>query len=226
MRIAIRRGTAAQWAAADPVLAQGEPGIETDTGVLKVGDGITTWSSLPTPTGHETANMLATGDESMPREIASSTGQNPASGQFRATFFTARRTETTTQVRIYTGSTAAAATPTLCKVGLYAVTSAGEGVLVAATASDTSLFAASSTGYTVSWTAPVTKHAGTRYAVGPLVISAATMPTFQGSSVQSAEGAAAPRISGALTGLSDLPATFVDGDFASSGLRIYAVVLP
>lgn len=42
----IRRGTAAEWTAADPVLAAGELGLETDTQQIKVGDGSTLWSSL------------------------------------------------------------------------------------------------------------------------------------------------------------------------------------
>src|SRR5690554_3613740 len=44
--IAVRRGTAAEWTAANPVLAAGEPGLETDTGIFKVGDGQTPWLSL------------------------------------------------------------------------------------------------------------------------------------------------------------------------------------
>lgn len=43
-----RRGTAAQWTSANPVLAQGEPGFVTDTGGFKIGDGVTPWNSLPT----------------------------------------------------------------------------------------------------------------------------------------------------------------------------------
>lgn len=42
-----RRGTAAQWTAANPVLAMGEPGVEVDTGTLKIGDGATAWVDLP-----------------------------------------------------------------------------------------------------------------------------------------------------------------------------------
>lgn len=42
-----RQGTAAQWTSANPVLASGEPATETDTGKWKLGDGATTWSSLP-----------------------------------------------------------------------------------------------------------------------------------------------------------------------------------
>jgi hypothetical protein len=44
--IAFRRGTAAQWAAANPVLAVGEPGYVTDTKMIKVGDGVTAFTAL------------------------------------------------------------------------------------------------------------------------------------------------------------------------------------
>lgn len=46
-RIQLRRGTAAQWTTANPILASGEPGRETDTGRLKIGDGVTAWAGLP-----------------------------------------------------------------------------------------------------------------------------------------------------------------------------------
>lgn len=42
----IRRDTAANWASADPILAAGEIGLETDTGKIKIGDGATAWTSL------------------------------------------------------------------------------------------------------------------------------------------------------------------------------------
>jgi len=45
-RIQLRRDTAANWTAANPVLADGEIGIERDTDQFKVGDGVTTWSVL------------------------------------------------------------------------------------------------------------------------------------------------------------------------------------
>lgn len=43
----LRRDTAARWLVEDPVLADGEPGFETDTGRLKVGTGFKPWSELP-----------------------------------------------------------------------------------------------------------------------------------------------------------------------------------
>jgi hypothetical protein len=45
-RLAVRHDTAANWTSADPVLAQGEFGYETDTGKIKIGDSATSWSSL------------------------------------------------------------------------------------------------------------------------------------------------------------------------------------
>lgn len=47
VRIQIRRDTAANWTAANPVLAAGEPAVESDTGKTKVGDGIRNWAALP-----------------------------------------------------------------------------------------------------------------------------------------------------------------------------------
>lgn len=41
-----RRGTASQWTSANPTLASGEFGYETDTGKAKIGNGSTAWNSL------------------------------------------------------------------------------------------------------------------------------------------------------------------------------------
>ena len=41
-----RRGTAAQWTAANPVLAAGEIGFETDTNKFKMGNGSSAWTAL------------------------------------------------------------------------------------------------------------------------------------------------------------------------------------
>lgn len=45
-RMQQRRGTAAQWTSADPILASGEIGFESDTNQFKIGDGINHWSDL------------------------------------------------------------------------------------------------------------------------------------------------------------------------------------
>lgn len=46
VQIQIRRDTAAAWVAANPVLANGEIGVETDTKLAKLGNGMTAWNSL------------------------------------------------------------------------------------------------------------------------------------------------------------------------------------
>ena len=63
--IQLRRGTAAQWASKNPVLAAGEPGLATDTGVIKYGNGVTPWNGLPTQqaaTGGQSFLFSATSD--------------------------------------------------------------------------------------------------------------------------------------------------------------------
>jgi len=46
VKIQMRRDTAAAWTAANPVLAAGEMGLETDTTYYKIGNGSTAWNSL------------------------------------------------------------------------------------------------------------------------------------------------------------------------------------
>ena len=46
VRIQLRRDTAANWTSNNPVLRQGEIGIETDTYQMKVGNGTSTWTHI------------------------------------------------------------------------------------------------------------------------------------------------------------------------------------
>jgi hypothetical protein len=46
IQIQFRRGLASEWTSANPTLAVGEMGIETDTDQFKIGDGTTAWTSL------------------------------------------------------------------------------------------------------------------------------------------------------------------------------------
>lgn len=43
----LRTGSATQWAASTTILKVGEPGVETDTGRIKIGDGTNLWDALP-----------------------------------------------------------------------------------------------------------------------------------------------------------------------------------
>lgn len=46
LTIKLRRGSASEWTTDNPTLASGEPGFETDTKKLKIGDGIQVWNDL------------------------------------------------------------------------------------------------------------------------------------------------------------------------------------
>jgi len=46
-QIRFRRGTAAEWASINPVLLQGEPGFEINTGKVKIGNSVNAWNDLP-----------------------------------------------------------------------------------------------------------------------------------------------------------------------------------
>lgn len=50
-KIQLRRDSAANWTATNPILAQGEPGLETDTNKVKYGDGTTAWNLLDYASG-------------------------------------------------------------------------------------------------------------------------------------------------------------------------------
>jgi hypothetical protein len=45
-RIILRRDSSQNWEQSNPVLLSGEPGYETDTGKLKIGNGVSTWDVL------------------------------------------------------------------------------------------------------------------------------------------------------------------------------------
>ena len=46
VRIQVRRGLASEWTTANPVLAAGEMGVETNTNLFKFGNGSSTWTAL------------------------------------------------------------------------------------------------------------------------------------------------------------------------------------
>lgn len=174
-------------------------------------------------------NLLTTGQATIARDLVQSAAVGSTAGTLRLTYFTARRSETVTQVRVWSGSTAAAATPTLVRIGLYSVAANGDVTLVASTASDTALFAATHTSYTKAFSASYDLVKGQRYAVGILVVTGAAAPTYHGATVfpgSGAEATAAPRLAASVGSQTDLPASVVSGSLSNSGNRIYSVLLP
>lgn len=60
VQIQFRRDVAAAWTSANPTLAAGELGLETDTSLYKIGNGSTAWNSLAygTIAGVPTSNSI------------------------------------------------------------------------------------------------------------------------------------------------------------------------
>jgi Major tropism determinant N-terminal domain len=58
-RIKLRRDTATNWTTANPVLALAEPGVETDTNKMKIGDGTTAWDKLQYIDGADVTRISA-----------------------------------------------------------------------------------------------------------------------------------------------------------------------
>lgn len=193
--------------------------------VKETGTGNTGW--VPQGVGTDT---LAAGESAMPRELAMSAAVTMTSGTMRLSYFTARKTETITSVRIISGTTAATATPTLVRVGIYSQAANGDLTLVASTANDTALLAGTSTVYTKALQASWAKVAGQRYAFGILVVSGVAMPTLTGYAYQTSitsEIFQAPMTCSAVASLSDLPSpTIANALQLNSGNRIYGAVVP
>lgn len=78
-QVQVRRDTAANWTSANPTLAAGEPGFETDTRQLKIGDGATAWTALSYIAGPTTifGNLVSLYDNTLTGTAANiDTGAN------------------------------------------------------------------------------------------------------------------------------------------------------
>lgn len=90
-KVTVRRGTAAQWTSANPVLEDGEEGYETDTKKKKIGDGATAWASLGYSRGSAASKDTGTAAGELPlnsdRDGRNNTftGENTFSNQLAVT---------------------------------------------------------------------------------------------------------------------------------------------
>lgn len=50
-RILLRHDTASNWSSVNPVLSAGECGLDMTNNIIKIGDGVTAWNSLPAASG-------------------------------------------------------------------------------------------------------------------------------------------------------------------------------
>ena len=184
-----------------------------------------TVSDLATDT--DVRDDLTLGESTMSRRYVTSTAVASTTQTLRLSYFTARKTETINSVRVISGATAAGATPTLCRVGIYSIDGSGNIALVASTANDTALYAAASTAYTKALSGSFSKVRGTRYAIGLLVVTATTAPTYTGQvAVISSEQGLAPRLGGLVLSQSDLPASVAVGSIFDNGNIAYVALVP
>jgi hypothetical protein len=95
--IQLRRDTAANWTSADPTLAQGELGIETDTLKIKIGDGVTEWTSLPYYETPSTAGTVESVALSVPTGLEVSGSPVTTTGTITISFSTGYSIPTTTK---------------------------------------------------------------------------------------------------------------------------------
>lgn len=162
------------------------------------------------------------GLETVSRDAPVSSGMALSTGLIRFSYFTPPAAFTATNAVTATYTTAAGATPTLCRVGFYTVASNGNLTLVAATANTTSLWATVNTVYETALTATYTFQPGQRYAAGALCVTGATAPQLVGQVYSTAAiPTLAPQLTSALTGQTDLPASITAGSLITSGNRIY-----
>lgn len=165
------------------------------------------------------------GELSMPFGSISNAGCATSNQVLRLVFFEAERTETIDNLTVLTGGTAAGATPTLIRMGVWSVNGSNDlTALLASTASDTSLLASTNTHYTKALSSSWAKVAGTRYALGILVVTGATAPQLTGQSISAAALVAGtltglPRVTAALTGQTDLPSSASAASYVTSASR-------
>lgn len=65
----LRRDTAANWTSANSAMLAGEPGFETDTGLMKIGDGTNTWNDLPYASVIPSFTPASSSDTGLPNQI-------------------------------------------------------------------------------------------------------------------------------------------------------------
>lgn len=184
-----------------------------------------------TPLDYINNYLLDNGNESIwSREspfVSSTVTVNQA---LRCNGFRCKRTGVVNSVVIFSGGTAAGATPTLVKVGAYHKEADGSYTLVGSSVNTTSLFSVTNNTYVVNFTAPWYKIKGEDYLIGILIVTAAALPTIQGPFTTSLNVSNSyyfpdPLKIGSLLGQSDLPNTIAAGTLVGTSPGTFHAML-
>lgn len=173
-----------------------------------------------------------TGYEPFPRNGWTSTGNSLGAGVVRFMYFTAVEEVPCTAFYTASGTTAAAATPSLCRVGLYSVGVSGDLDLVARSANDPTLWAATITAYTSvmatagGYPSSVTPVIGQRYALAVVCVTGGTPPTMYSQEFVRGTHQLEPRMTAALVGQTDLPTHVPSGDLLPSDVCWWVGLVP
>ena len=167
-------------------------------------------------------NQSATVVDVFPR-IGNFTG-TPSSGSTYFTFFTPRTTTSVSSITIASASTQTTG-QSLVRFGLYTVDGSGNATLVARTASDTTIFSAVNTVYTRAFNttggypANYTLTAGTRYALGVVIVAATVGTVYTAfNSIPAALSTLAPRMTGLVAATADLPTSATSYSTSTVGI--------
>lgn len=143
----------------------------------------------------------------------------------RLSYFRAPFSLLATTVAYSTVATAAAATPTVIRYGIYSRNAGGDITLIGSTASDLTLLTSINTEYPKALSVATQLVGGQRYALGILVVSATTMPAvpLNATIVGGMNVAAAGPVGGTVAAQADLPASVAYGSI-SAGNAVYGYV--
>lgn len=164
-------------------------------------------------------SYITTGESNVLNRNALAANQHNTGFLYLA-YFTARITATVTNVVTYV-TAIAAATPTICRIGVYSVAGNGDLTLLNSTTNDTTLWNATGAN-TKALSSTWSKVKNTRYAVGTIVVTAAAGPTLVGNVIPGLSATAytvlgnAPRVVGTLGSQTDLPSSVTEASLVGS----------
>lgn len=165
------------------------------------------------------SDIVTDGLTTYPRQLALASSGNMTAGTLNLMYFTAPKTFTAGNATAQTGGVGTTGA-TLIKYGIFSVAANGDLTLIGSTASDTALLTATFTSYTKALAAPVSFTKGNRYAFGMLIVGG-TPGNHLGTTISAAEGGVAPRITGRVTGQTDLPSTVLAASVSTLNACLY-----
>lgn len=182
---------------------------------------VTPSRSLATLGVANAADVLTAG-QVVPGRLFNHDNNPPTNQGLHLTYFYADKTQSVANIATATRTTAAGATPTLCRMGVYSEAANGDLTLIGSTANDTTLFASTSATYTRALSAPYDQVLGQRYAAALLVVTAAALPTLVSwQNVPTGFGTSlnitTPKLCAVVAGQSDLPASISNASIGGSG---------